>query len=89
MSSASQRNLLRETPRTADSKRPLTLKTNAFQSNRKVELFIECTDLEQLDSFSKSDPLCVVSVRRLGQWTEYGRTESIPNILNPKVKLQR
>lgn len=65
-------------------KRPI-LKTNAFQSNRYVELFVECTDLEQLDTFSNSDPLCVLSVKKLGQWTEYERTESIPNNLHPKV----
>ena len=63
-----------------------TLQTNAFQKKRKLELFIECTDLVQLDKFSKSDPMCVLYVKRLGQWMEYGRTESIPNCLHPKVR---
>lgn len=63
-----------------------TLQTNAFQKKRKLELFIECTDLVQLDTFSKSDPMCVLYVKRLGQWMEYGRTESIPNCLHPKVR---
>ena len=62
-----------------------TLQTNAFQRKRKIELFIECTDLVQLDTFSRSDPMCVLYVKRLGQWMEYGRTESIPNNLHPKV----
>ena len=66
-----------------------TLQTNAFQKKRKVELFIECTDLVQLDSFSKSDPMCALAVKRLGQWMEYGRTESVPNCLHPKVGLNR
>lgn len=62
-----------------------TLQTNAFQKKRKLEVFVECTDLVQLDSFSRSDPMCVMYVKRLGQWMEYGRTESIPNCLHPKV----
>ena len=63
----------------------VTLKTNAFQNKRKVELFIECTDLVQLDTFSRTDPMCVLYAKRLGQWMEYGRTESIPNMSHPKV----
>ncbi|XP_031565883.1 copine-9-like [Actinia tenebrosa] len=58
--------------------------TSAFQSRRKIEIFIECNDLIQLEKFSKSDPLCVLHVKKLGNWTEYGRTESLPNNLNPK-----
>ena len=63
-----------------------TLKTNAFQKKRKIELFVECTDLVLLDSCTKSDPMCVLYVKRLGQWMEYGRTESIPNCFHPKVR---
>lgn len=63
----------------------VTLKTNAFQNKRKLELFVECTDLVQLDTFSRTDPMCVLYVKRLGQWMEYGRTESIPNNFHPKV----
>ena len=64
----------------------VTLNTNAFQNKRKLELLIECTDLVQLDTFSRTDPMCVMYVKRLGQWMEYGRTESIPNCLHPKVE---
>lgn len=64
-----------------------TLKTNAFQTKRKLELFLRCTDLVLLDSFTKSDPMCVLYVKKFGQWMEYGRTESIPNCLQPKVRL--
>lgn len=70
---------------TENASRQGTLQTNAFQRKRKIELFIECTDLVQLDTFSRSDPMCVLYVKRLGQWMEYGRTESIPNNLHPKV----
>lgn len=62
----------------------VTLQTNAFQNKRKLELFIECTDLVQLDTFSRTDPMCVLYVKKLGQWMEHGRTESIPNSLHPK-----
>lgn len=65
----------------------VTLQTNAFQNKRKLELFIECTDLVQLDTFSRTDPMCVLYVKRLGQWMECGRTESLPNSLHPKVFL--
>ncbi|XP_015778748.1 PREDICTED: copine-9-like [Acropora digitifera] len=64
-----------------------TLNTNAFQTKRKLELFLRCTDLVLLDSFTKSDPMCVLYVKKFGQWMEYGRTESIPNCLQPKVRL--
>lgn len=64
-----------------------TLKTNAFQRKRKLELLLRCTDLVLLDSFTKSDPMCVLYVKTFGQWMEYGRTESIPNCLEPKVSL--
>lgn len=63
----------------------LSKNPSAFQNRRKKEIFIECNDLIQLDKFSKSDPLCVLHVKKLGNWTEYGRTESLPNNLNPKV----
>ena len=65
----------------------VTLQTNAFQNKRKLELFIECTDLVQLDTFSRTDPMCVLYVKKLGHWMEYGRTESVPNSLHPKVFL--
>lgn len=58
---------------------------SAFQNRRKIEIIIECTDLIQMDKFSKSDPMCVLHVKKLGNWTEFGRTESLPNNLNPKV----
>lgn len=52
----------------------------------KVEIFVRCEDLPKMDSFSSSDPICVLYVRKYGQWVEYGRTECIPNNHRPKVR---
>ncbi len=51
----------------------------------KVELLISCTELANLDTFSKTDPMCVLFVRQFGQWKEYGRTEAVLDALDPKV----
>ena len=51
----------------------------------KIEIMISCTNLADLDDFTKSDPMCVLFVRQFGQWKEYARTEAIRNTLNPKV----
>lgn len=61
------------------------VKYDAFVYPRTLEMFIRCSDLTQMERFSKSDPLCVLFIKRLGQWSEYGRTESISNKLNPRV----
>ena len=50
-----------------------------------VELLVSCTDLANLDIFTKTDPMCVLFVKQFGQWKEYGRTEAIRSTLNPKV----
>ncbi|XP_022293562.2 copine-9-like isoform X1 [Crassostrea virginica] len=50
----------------------------------KIEIMISCTNLADLDDFTKSDPMCVLFVRQFGQWKEYARTEAIRNTLNPK-----
>ncbi|XP_028397014.1 copine-1-like isoform X2 [Dendronephthya gigantea] len=63
---------------------PPRRKYDAFQHQRKLEMYIRCTELCQVDQFSKSDPLCVLFMKNMGQWCEYGRTESIPNNLNPR-----
>ncbi|XP_062501087.1 copine-9-like [Corticium candelabrum] len=50
----------------------------------RVELSVRCTDLVNLDRFSKSDPMCVLFSKRQGVWIEDGRTEVIRDNLNPK-----
>ncbi|KAM3593613.1 uncharacterized protein V6R79_017068 [Siganus canaliculatus] len=51
----------------------------------KVELSISCENLLDKDTFSKSDPLCVLLMNSSGpHWSEMGRTEKINNNLNPQ-----
>ncbi|XP_032895492.1 copine-8 isoform X1 [Amblyraja radiata] len=51
----------------------------------KVEISVSCRKLLDRDTFSKSDPLCVLYLQGVGnkEWREYGRTEAIDNTLNP------
>ncbi|XP_056437990.1 copine-5-like isoform X1 [Gadus chalcogrammus] len=51
----------------------------------KVEITVSCRDLLDKDTFSKSDPLCVLYTQGVEtkQWREFGRTEVIDNTLNP------
>nr|XP_056723700.1 copine-5 [Euleptes europaea] len=51
----------------------------------KVELTVSCRNLLDKDTFSKSDPLCVLYTQGIEskQWREFGRTEVIDNTLNP------
>ena len=52
-----------------------------------LEISVSCTDLRDKDAFSKSDPLCVMFHQSSGgQWAEVGRTEMLPNTLNPSWK---
>jgi len=51
-----------------------------------VELSLRCEKLRDLDTFSKSDPFCVVECKTLGvqnDWIEVGRTECVMDNLNP------
>uniref|UniRef100_A0A8C1E7H0 Copine Vb n=1 Tax=Cyprinus carpio carpio TaxID=630221 RepID=A0A8C1E7H0_CYPCA len=51
----------------------------------KVEITVSCRNLLDRDTFSKSDPLCVLYTQgaETKQWREFGRTEVIDNTLNP------
>ncbi|XP_028854028.1 copine-5b isoform X2 [Denticeps clupeoides] len=51
----------------------------------KVELTVSCRNLLDKDTFSKSDPMCVLYTQGVEtkQWREFGRTEVIDNTLNP------
>ncbi|XP_053268228.1 copine-3 isoform X2 [Pleuronectes platessa] len=56
----------------------------ATQCVTKVALSISCQNLLDMDTFSKSDPLCVLFMNSSGpHWCEIGRTEKINNSLNP------
>ena len=51
-----------------------------------VELSLRCERLRDLDTFSKSDPFCVVECKTQGiqnEWMEIGRTECVMDNLNP------
>ena len=51
-----------------------------------VELSMNCSKLEDMDVFSKSDPFCVLYVKengRTGAWRCIDRTETIDNTLEP------
>ena len=51
----------------------------------KVELSISCTELVDLDTFSKSDPIVYLYEKKGQDWVYLGRTEMIDDNLNPKV----
>ena len=48
-----------------------------------VNLFISGRKLKDLDTFSKSDPVCLVFEKINGSWKQIGKTEQIKNQLNP------
>jgi len=50
-----------------------------------VEISIYCSQLEDMDVFSKSDPFCVLYVKdsKSKQWHCFGKTETIDNTLEP------
>ncbi|XP_067291964.1 copine-8 isoform X1 [Pseudorasbora parva] len=51
----------------------------------KVEITVSCRNLLDRDTFSKSDPICVLYTQTMAnrEWREFGRTEVIDNTLNP------
>ena len=59
---------------------------SAAAPNTKIELSLECQNLENLDFTSLSDPLVVVRhrVSNKGPFVELGRTEQVKNDINPK-----
>ena len=55
----------------------------------RLQISVSCEHLADMDTFSKSDPLCVMSWKdEKGKWWEIGRTEVIKNTLNPSWKAQ-
>ncbi|XP_058273258.1 copine-8 isoform X1 [Hemibagrus wyckioides] len=58
---------------------------NATVPATKVEITVSCRNLLDRDTFSKSDPICVLYTQGIGnkEWREFGRTEVIDNTLNP------
>ena len=59
-------------------------KSKENEQRQRVELFISCRGLKNMDFFSKSDPVAILYEKNtLGEWIEKGRTEEIQNDLNP------
>uniref|UniRef100_A0A8C7SEK1 C2 domain-containing protein n=1 Tax=Oncorhynchus mykiss TaxID=8022 RepID=A0A8C7SEK1_ONCMY len=58
--------------------------TAAIPATR-VELTVSCRNLLDRDTFSKSDPICVLYTQGIAnrEWREFSRTEMINNTLNP------
>ena len=50
-----------------------------------VELSLSCSNLKDLDHFSKSDPVVFVFEKMGKDWTKIGRTEVIMDNLDPEV----
>ena len=52
-----------------------------------VNLFVSGRKLKDLDTFSKSDPQCILYEKsQNGSWVKIGQTEQIKNNLNPDFK---
>ncbi|PRP79610.1 hypothetical protein PROFUN_12800 [Planoprotostelium fungivorum] len=59
----------------------------SHRAAQNIRLEISCSGLARVDLLSKSDPLVLVYIKKLGQrstWKEVGRTECIKNNHNPK-----
>lgn len=58
----------------------------AAVSTSVLELSLSAKNLRDMDTFSKSDPMCVVFIKPFGgrDFVELARTECIQNTLNPK-----
>jgi Ca2+-dependent lipid-binding protein len=56
---------------------------SVLESSQKLELFISCRSLADMDTFSKSDPYVILYLKKNNQWFEHSRTETIMDNLNP------
>ncbi|XP_065837978.1 copine-5-like [Oscarella lobularis] len=54
------------------------------RTGSKIEIFIRCSQLVNLDYLTKSDPLCVLYTKHEELWSECGRTEVINDTLDPQ-----
>lgn len=60
--------------------------TAADTFSMKVNLFISGRKLRDLDTFSKSDPQCLLFEKKNNNWVKVGSTEQIKNSLNPDFR---
>jgi len=52
----------------------------------KVELYLACRNLKNLDALSKSDPQIRLYIKKQGKWDFIGKTETRMNNLNPNFR---
>ena len=52
----------------------------------KINLYISGRKLKDLDTFSKSDPKCILFEWKNMKWVQIAQTEQITNTLNPDFK---
>ena len=63
----------------------LKRKKTEMVEEKRLKIKIECRDLADLDTFSKSDPICLLEQLEADcSWTKVDQTETIDNDLNPK-----
>ncbi len=56
---------------------------SAASMQMQVNLFVSGRKLKDMDTFSKSDPQCILYEQKNNQWVKIGQTEQIQNSLNP------
>lgn len=54
--------------------------------SEKVEIYVSCRKLKNMDFFSKSDPEVRLYTQAKGQWIFHSKTEMIKDQLNPNFK---
>ncbi|CAD8139277.1 unnamed protein product [Paramecium pentaurelia] len=54
-----------------------------FGINEKLEMFISCRQLDDLDTVSDYDPYVIIYKKNNNYWTQIGQTELIKNTMNP------
>ena len=59
---------------------------DASNLQMQVNLFVSGRKLKDLDTFSKSDPQCLLMERRGNSWVKIAMTEQIKNELNPDFR---
>ena len=57
---------------------------NMQDDREKIEIFISCRSLKSQDAFSHANHQVIMYTKNsLNNWSEYGKTEAIPDVLNP------
>ena len=54
-----------------------------FEESDKVELFLSCRKLKNMDILSLTDPQILLYIDKNGKWTQFSETEAIDDNLNP------